>query len=108
MPCATVEAHAVALKISAFPKCYLDQIAGGGTMSVFDWIAMARSLDVRIHRDLQVRLLKPLELLRDHRHPRRFAAEMVAQALQERPFWDLRAVDDVIEEAFEEKAELFG
>src|SRR3954470_3293632 len=33
------------LSISAFPKCYLDQIAGSRTMSVFDWIAMARSLD---------------------------------------------------------------
>ena len=33
------------LKISAFPKCYLDQIAGDRTMSVFDWIEMARSLD---------------------------------------------------------------
>jgi sugar phosphate isomerase/epimerase len=35
----------VPLKISAFPKCYLDDIAGRRTMSVFDWIAMARSLD---------------------------------------------------------------
>ena len=33
------------LKISAFPKCYIDQIAGDRTMSVFDWIDMARSLD---------------------------------------------------------------
>jgi sugar phosphate isomerase/epimerase len=33
------------LKISAFPKCYIDQIAGARTMSVFDWITMARSLD---------------------------------------------------------------
>ena len=33
------------LKISAFPKCYLDRIAGEGSMSVFDWIDMARSLD---------------------------------------------------------------
>lgn len=33
------------LKLSAFPKCYIDQIAGARTMSVFDWIAMARSLD---------------------------------------------------------------
>jgi len=33
------------LKIAAFPKCYIDQIAGDRTMSVFDWIAMARSLD---------------------------------------------------------------
>jgi sugar phosphate isomerase/epimerase len=35
----------VALKISAFPKCYLDEIAGRRTMSVFDWISMARALD---------------------------------------------------------------
>ena len=33
------------LKISAFPKCYLDQIAGARTMTVFDWIETARSLD---------------------------------------------------------------
>ncbi len=33
------------LRISAFPKCYLDQIAGDRTMSVFDWIEMARALD---------------------------------------------------------------
>jgi sugar phosphate isomerase/epimerase len=33
------------VKISAFPKCYIDEIAGSRTMSVFDWIAMARSLD---------------------------------------------------------------
>jgi sugar phosphate isomerase/epimerase len=35
----------VALKISAFPKCYLDAIAGRRTMTVFDWIAMAGLLD---------------------------------------------------------------
>ncbi len=33
------------LRISAFPKCYLDEIAGNRTMSVFDWIAMATELD---------------------------------------------------------------
>ena len=32
------------MKISAFPKCYLDDIAGGA-MTVFDWIEMAKSLD---------------------------------------------------------------
>ncbi len=32
-------------KLSAFPKCYLDQIAGARTMSVFDWIEQARGLD---------------------------------------------------------------
>jgi sugar phosphate isomerase/epimerase len=35
----------VSLKISAFPKCFLDEIAGARTMSVFDWIEMAKSLD---------------------------------------------------------------
>src|SRR5438046_3932479 len=35
----------MSLKLSAFPKCYIDQIAGDRTMSVFDWIEMARSLD---------------------------------------------------------------
>jgi sugar phosphate isomerase/epimerase len=38
-------APTVPLMISAFPKCYLDNIAGERSMSVFDWIAMARSLD---------------------------------------------------------------
>lgn len=33
------------LKLAAFPKCYIDQIAGSRTMSVFDWVKMARSLD---------------------------------------------------------------
>ncbi len=33
------------MKISAFPKCYLDDIAQHGTMSVFDWINLARQLD---------------------------------------------------------------
>jgi sugar phosphate isomerase/epimerase len=32
-------------RISAFPKCYLEDIAGERTMSVFDWIELARSLD---------------------------------------------------------------
>ena len=32
------------LKISAFPKCYLEDISLG-RMSVFEWIRMARSLD---------------------------------------------------------------
>jgi sugar phosphate isomerase/epimerase len=32
-------------RISAFPKCYLEQIAGDRSMSVFQWIEMARSLD---------------------------------------------------------------
>ena len=33
------------MKIAAFPKCYLDDIAGHRSMSVFDWIEMARTLD---------------------------------------------------------------
>jgi sugar phosphate isomerase/epimerase len=33
------------LKLAAFPKCYIDQIAGTRTMSVFEWIDMARALD---------------------------------------------------------------
>ena len=32
-------------KLSAFPKCYLDRIAGDHTMTVFEWIEMARPLD---------------------------------------------------------------
>jgi sugar phosphate isomerase/epimerase len=39
------EAKPVPLKIAAFPKCYIDQIAGARTMSVFDWIEIARALD---------------------------------------------------------------
>jgi sugar phosphate isomerase/epimerase len=31
--------------ISAFPKCYLEKISQDRTMSVFDWIDMAKSLD---------------------------------------------------------------
>jgi sugar phosphate isomerase/epimerase len=33
------------VRLSAFPKCYLDDIAGRRTMTVFQWIDMARSLD---------------------------------------------------------------
>ena len=32
------------LRISAFPKCYLEEISGG-KMSVFEWIEMAKQLD---------------------------------------------------------------
>jgi sugar phosphate isomerase/epimerase len=32
------------LRLAAFPKCYLDRIAGGA-MSVFDWVELSRSLD---------------------------------------------------------------
>jgi sugar phosphate isomerase/epimerase len=35
----------VPLKISAFPKCYIDEIASRRSMSVFDWIELARTLD---------------------------------------------------------------
>ena len=34
----------MSLNISAFPKCYLEEIASG-RMSVFDWIEMAKQLD---------------------------------------------------------------
>ena len=37
----------MSLKISAFPKCYLDEIASG-KMSVFDWIGMAKQLDADV------------------------------------------------------------
>lgn len=33
------------VRLSAFPKCYLDEIAGRRTMTVFEWIEMARQLD---------------------------------------------------------------
>ena len=33
------------LKLSAFPKCYLDAIAGARSMTVFEWIETARGLD---------------------------------------------------------------
>jgi sugar phosphate isomerase/epimerase len=42
---ASVPEDAMHLKLAAFPKCYIDQIAGDRTMSVFEWIEMARSLD---------------------------------------------------------------
>jgi sugar phosphate isomerase/epimerase len=32
-------------RLSAFPKCYLEEIAGSRSMSVFDWIEMAKTLD---------------------------------------------------------------
>jgi sugar phosphate isomerase/epimerase len=35
----------VPLKLSAFPKCYLDRIAGDRSMSVFEWIELAKQLD---------------------------------------------------------------
>lgn len=35
----------MAVRISAFPKCYLDTISHERTMSIFDWIEMARQLD---------------------------------------------------------------
>src|SRR5690242_18420633 len=37
--------HACPMKIAAFPKCYLDAISHHRTMTVFEWIAMARQLD---------------------------------------------------------------
>jgi sugar phosphate isomerase/epimerase len=35
----------MSVKLSAFPKCYLDEIAGQRTMTVFQWIEMAKQLD---------------------------------------------------------------
>jgi len=35
----------MSLKLSAFPKCYLDRIAGERSMTVFEWIEMAKQLD---------------------------------------------------------------
>jgi sugar phosphate isomerase/epimerase len=35
----------MSLKLSAFPKCYIEKIAGERTMSIFDWIEMAKELD---------------------------------------------------------------
>ena len=32
------------MKIAAFPKCYIEDIAVKGTMTLFDWIEMAKSL----------------------------------------------------------------
>lgn len=32
-------------KLAAFPKCYLERIAGDRTMTVFEWINIARGLD---------------------------------------------------------------
>ncbi|MCX6632219.1 MAG: sugar phosphate isomerase/epimerase [Candidatus Solibacter sp.] len=32
-------------RVSAFPKCYLDEIAAARTMSVFEWVEMAKDLD---------------------------------------------------------------
>jgi sugar phosphate isomerase/epimerase len=33
------------MKISAFPKCYIDDIARDRTMTVFEWVEMAKQLD---------------------------------------------------------------
>ena len=35
----------MSLRLSAFPKCYLDRIAGERSMTVFEWITMSRALD---------------------------------------------------------------
>lgn len=35
----------MSLKLSAFPKCYLDLIAGKRSMTVFEWITRAQQLD---------------------------------------------------------------
>jgi sugar phosphate isomerase/epimerase len=38
-------ADCMSVSIAAFPKCYIDRIAGDRSMTVFEWIEMARSLD---------------------------------------------------------------
>src|SRR6186713_1630219 len=35
----------MSIRLSAFPKCYLEDIAGSRSMTVFDWIEMAKQLD---------------------------------------------------------------
>ncbi len=35
----------MSVRISAFPKCYLEVISFDRTMSVFDWIEMSKQLD---------------------------------------------------------------
>lgn len=45
LPPPSLKASAMTVKLSAFPKCYLDDISHAKTMSVFDWIEMAKSLD---------------------------------------------------------------
>jgi sugar phosphate isomerase/epimerase len=35
----------MSLRLSAFPKCFIEQIAGDRSMTVFQWIEMAKSLD---------------------------------------------------------------
>src|SRR5688500_277255 len=47
-------------KLSAFPKCYLDTIAGERSMSVFDWIEMAKPLDAD-GLEMYARFFKSLE-----------------------------------------------
>jgi sugar phosphate isomerase/epimerase len=35
----------MSVKLSAFPKCYIEKIAGDRSMTVFEWIEMAKQLD---------------------------------------------------------------
>ena len=35
----------MSVRLSAFPKCYLEDVAGRRTMTVFEWIEMSRRLD---------------------------------------------------------------
>jgi hypothetical protein len=44
--------------------------------------AVARPLQVRIHRDLEIRLLEALHLLGDHRHAGGLPAKVLAEPLQ--------------------------
>jgi sugar phosphate isomerase/epimerase len=68
-------------RLSAFPKCYLDEIAGRRTMSVFDWIEMARDLDadgLEMYEGFFHSLDRPyLDRLRDAIHEAGFSMPML-------------------------------
>lgn len=42
------------MKLAAFPKGYLEDIAVHRTMSLFDWIGMARELDAALRQSLEL------------------------------------------------------
>lgn len=68
-------------QLSAFPKCYLEEIAARRTMSVFDWIQMARNLDadgLEMYEGFFSTLDRPyLEEVRDALHEAGFAMPML-------------------------------
>ena len=75
------ESNRMQPSLSAFPKCYLDEIAGRRTMSVFDWIQMARGLDadgLEMYEGFFDSLDQPyLDRLRDAIHENGFAMPML-------------------------------